>query len=119
MIVVVKGGCYMVIGGLMPLTTNLAQWANSGEWPSRINWVVIIAGCGVGAATQLLSFLSGSYSDYIKGRANGSASPGDSTATLASKVAARQAVYDALPKADPPLPPRVNPVIVPEQPKTP
>lgn len=99
LIVFTKGFCYMAIGGLTPLTTNLAQWANSGEWPSRINWVVILGGCGVGAATQLLSFLSGSYSDYVKGRANGSAAPGDSTAVLASKAAAKQAVYDSLPKA--------------------
>lgn len=97
LMVVVKGACYMAIGGLTPLTTNLAQWANSGEWPSRINWVVILGGCGVGAATQLLSFLSGSYSDYVKGRANGSGAPGDSTATLASRVADKQA-------ADPPKP---------------
>lgn len=69
--IITKGLCFMVIGGATPLTTNLAQWANSGEWPARINWVVIIGGCIVGAATQLLAFLSQSYGQYLAGRTNG------------------------------------------------
>ena len=46
------------------LATSLAQWANSGEWPAKIQWIVIIVGACVGAATNLLSFLSGSFSSY-------------------------------------------------------
>lgn len=65
-IVIVKGFCYVLIGGLTPLASCLAQWANDGSWPPKINWVVIVAGCVVGAATQLLSFLSEAYSDYLK-----------------------------------------------------
>ena len=63
-VVIVKCCCYMFIGGLTPLAASLAQWANSGESPPKIVWVVIMAGCGVGAATQLLAFLSSAYSDY-------------------------------------------------------
>jgi hypothetical protein len=97
-VVLTKGLCYVVIGGLTPLTVSLAQWANSDQWPSRLIWIITIASCGVGAATQLLSFLSGSYTDYVKGRANGTASPGDSTAILAAKAAAKSQLYQDLEK---------------------
>lgn len=66
-----KALCYIVIGALTPLSSALAQWANTGEWPPRIIWVVVVSGCIVGGATQLLAFLSGSYSDYLKNRTNG------------------------------------------------
>lgn len=69
--VIVKALCYMIIGGLTPLSSALAQWANSGEWPPRIVWVVIVSGCITGASTQLLSFLSGSYSNLVAERKNG------------------------------------------------
>lgn len=69
-VIIAKGSCYVIIGGLTPLASALAQWANSGEWPPRIVWVVIASGCIVGGATQLLSFLSGSYSDYAAKRAS-------------------------------------------------
>lgn len=75
-VVATKGGCYVLIGFFTPLTVGLAQWANTGDWPSRIIWVIMGASCMVGAATQLLSFLSGSYSDYMKGRnGNGNGAP--------------------------------------------
>lgn len=60
----IKGACFVVVGAGTPLITNLSQWANSGEWPARINWVVIIIGGVVGGATQLLSFLSESFAQY-------------------------------------------------------
>lgn len=60
-ILVTKGACYIVIGGLGPLVSGLGQWIDTGEWPPAINWVVIVAGCCIGAATQMLSFLSQSY----------------------------------------------------------
>lgn len=66
--IVAKAICFVVIGFFTPLVTGLAQWANSGEWPGRIVWVVMGASCCIGGATQLLSFLSNSYSEYAKGR---------------------------------------------------
>lgn len=89
-IVVTKGFCYVVVGFFTPLSVGLAQWANSGQWPSNIIWVVIGSACATGAATQLLSYLSGSYSDYVKGRANGSAQSGDTTMMLLSKASQQQ-----------------------------
>lgn len=67
-IVLAKCGCYVLIGFFTPLTVGLAQWANTGDWPPRIIWVIMGASCCVGAASQLLSFLSGSYSDYLTKR---------------------------------------------------
>ena len=66
-----KGVCYLAIGFFTPLISGLAQWGNSGEWPGRIVWVIMGASCIVGGATQLLSFLSGSYSGYKSGLTNG------------------------------------------------
>jgi hypothetical protein len=73
-VLLAKGACYITIGGLTPLTTGLGQWIDTGEWPPLVNWVVIGAGCLVGAATQLLSFLSQSYGNWkleIKTNGNG------------------------------------------------
>ena len=67
-IIITKGTCYFVIGGLAPLSVGLAQWANTGEWPPRIIWIVIIGGCVSGAFSNLLSFLSGAFSEYMQGR---------------------------------------------------
>ena len=63
-IIITKGVCFTVIGGMAPLATGLGQWMDSGHWPPLVNWVVIGAGCFVGAATQMLAFLSQSFSDY-------------------------------------------------------
>lgn len=60
-VLLVKGSCYVVIGGLGPLVSGLGQWTETGDWPPGINWVVILAGCFIGAATQLLAFFSQSY----------------------------------------------------------
>ena len=73
-VLLVKGVCYMTIGGLTPLTTGLGQWIESGTWPPTINWIVIVAGCAVGAATQLLAFVSQSYGDW-KAERNGNTIP--------------------------------------------
>lgn len=70
-VLIAKGLCYLVIGGLTPLTTGLGQWIDTGTWPPMVNWVVIGAGCAVGAATQVLSFLSQSYGNWKIERANG------------------------------------------------
>ena len=53
----------MVIGGLTPLASGLSQWIEGGTIP-KLNWIVIGAACFVGAATQMLAFLSQSFGDY-------------------------------------------------------
>ena len=58
-----------------------SQWSNEKAWPDKIQWILIMTGAVVGGATQLLSYLSGSYSDYIKGRTD----HGDTTQVLLSK----------------------------------
>lgn len=65
---VLKGLCYVLIGAGTPAAASLAQWGDSGEWPPRIQWVIIGIGATVGGATQLLSYLSGSYSDWNRAR---------------------------------------------------
>lgn len=73
-VLLAKGACYIIIGGLGPLVSGLGQWVDTGEWPPAINWVVIAAGCLIGAATQMLSFLSQSYGNWkleIKTNGNG------------------------------------------------
>lgn len=84
LVIIVKGLCYVAIGALTPLSASLAQWANSGEWPNRTVWVVIISGSIVGGATQLLSFLSSAYSDYVQTKPGGTPGPGP-TAQAAAK----------------------------------
>jgi hypothetical protein len=59
-----KGLCFLIIGAGTPAVTGLAQWFDSGMWPPTINWVGIIIGAAVGAATQMLAFLSQSFGDY-------------------------------------------------------
>jgi hypothetical protein len=66
-VIITKGLCFVIMGGLTPLATGLGQWVDTGEWPPMINWVVIGAGCFVGAATQMLSFLSQSFGNYKDG----------------------------------------------------
>lgn len=70
-VMMTKGCAFVIAGAASSLVAGLGQWANTGEWPERINWVVIIAGTVGGAATQLLSFLSGSYMDWQAKRQNG------------------------------------------------
>ena len=70
-ILITKGLCYVFIGFTAPLGTALAQWANEGSWPPRINLVVIGGVCIGSAAASLLAFLSGSYNDYIAKRNGG------------------------------------------------
>lgn len=87
--IIVKGICFVLIGALTPLGAALAQWANSGEWPNAVVWIVIIGGCVVGGATQLLSFLSSAYADYVQTQP-GSTMPGPGpTAVAAASSAAR------------------------------
>jgi hypothetical protein len=69
-ILVAKGISHWLIGTFTPWTAALAQWANSGEWPSKIVWIgIIMPASVVGGASALLSFLSGSYSKYVADKA--------------------------------------------------
>ncbi len=81
LVLVTKLLCYTCMGGLAPLTTGLTQWVDSGQWPPAINWVVIVAGCIGGAATQVLAFLSQSYGQWVAGRTNGNGAPAPAPAT--------------------------------------
>lgn len=67
-VIILKAMCFLTIGGLTPLVSSLSQWAESGTWPKPINWIIIVAGCVLGAATQLLSFLSSSFAEYRASR---------------------------------------------------
>ena len=63
-IIITKMICYAILGASANLATSLAQWANSGEWPAKIQWCVIVIGAFTAASANLLSFLSGSFSAY-------------------------------------------------------
>ena len=58
--------CFAFVAGgfCVNIATSMGQWANSGEWPSRSAWVVIIAGALGSAFLAYVTFLSTSYSDY-------------------------------------------------------
>jgi len=60
----IKGLCFLGIGTLTPLTTALTQYQASEKWPHPIVWIVVLALCAIGGFSAILSFLSGSYSDY-------------------------------------------------------
>ena len=70
-VVATKGACFLIDGFTAPIIVGLAQWANTGEWPNNIVWIIILAMAIKGAASQLLSFLSSSYSDYVQTRTSG------------------------------------------------
>lgn len=70
-VLLTKGTCFFLAAVCLQLAQALAQWSNSGEWPSRLQWIIVIAGCVAAGANALLSFLSGSYADFVKGRVNG------------------------------------------------
>lgn len=77
-VVVTKGACLTADGFLGPIVVGLAQWANTGEWPSNIVWVIILAMAFKGAANSLLGFLSQSFGNWKAQRtvdAGGTAPP--------------------------------------------
>lgn len=91
-VIITKGLCFMVIGGMTPLATGLGQWIDLGQWPPGISWIVIGAGCFVGAATQMLAFLSQSFSNYkIQMRSDGNGT---------SKISKPVAPLQVAPKAN-------------------
>lgn len=85
-VIFLKAACYMIIGAGTPASVAVAQWLTEKKVPNSLDWVSVTIGAGIGMSTQLLSYLSGSYSDYVKGRANGSARSGDTTQFVLSKM---------------------------------
>ncbi len=66
-IVIAKGAAHLIVGIFTPWSAALAQWVNSGDWPTRIVWIgVILPASAVGGSSALLAFLSGSYQTYQK-----------------------------------------------------
>lgn len=68
-VVFIKALCVVTIACGTALSTSLAQYANTGEWPSRIVfWGVVIPSCMVAIGNSLYAFLSGSFSNYTAKR---------------------------------------------------
>lgn len=64
-VIIFKALAYMIVGVFTPWSASLAQWVNSGEWPSKIVWVgVILPASAISGASALLAFLSGSFRSY-------------------------------------------------------
>lgn len=62
---VIAKGSFLFLGTVaITLASSLAQWANSGDAPSTITWVIIIAGCIGTGSNQVVSFLSESFSQW-------------------------------------------------------
>lgn len=76
-IIATKGVCVVGSTTLLSLSASLGQWANSGQSPSAIEWVMIGGGCIGAGLTSMGAFLSGSFGNYIKSKTdidiNGSA----------------------------------------------
>ena len=92
-IVFFKGLCFVTIGVFTPWSAALAQWIGTGNWPEKIVWIgVILPASAIGGASQLQSFLSGSFSAYRQAQKDLPVSPTPTT-----------------PPADPVAQPKVNP----------
>lgn len=63
-VIITKGACALTRGMLIPLGAGLSQWVNSGDWPSTLVWIVVIAGCLIGGANSLSDFLSQAFGNY-------------------------------------------------------
>ena len=46
----------------------LGQWSNSGEWPSDLQWHMIIATTVGAGFNALVAFMSGSYTTWRQGK---------------------------------------------------
>lgn len=62
------GGAFLVQFG-----TSLGQYANTGTWPDKINWVVIWVGAGAQACVAMVTFASGAWSNWRAEVRNGNA----------------------------------------------
>ena len=70
-VILLKGLCVAITGFGMPFSAAIAQYANTGEWPSRIVWLSILIGSAIGGANAIYAWLSGSFTAY-KETKNGS-----------------------------------------------
>ena len=60
----------------LQLANSVGQWANTGEWPETINWIMIISLTSGAGFNALWSFMSGSYSGWQANRnGNGGTTP--------------------------------------------
>lgn len=63
-IIMSKGVAYVLTGFFAPWSAALAQWVNSGDWPPRIAWVVLVTVSIGSGASAWLAFCSGSWQEY-------------------------------------------------------
>lgn len=65
-VIATKGFCHAVLGVGVPLGVSLAQYANTGDWPSKIVWWgVVVPACAVGLANSLLAWTGSSFKTYM------------------------------------------------------
>lgn len=74
-VIVTKCACSVAIGAGAAFTTGIAQWFNTGDWPPRIAWIGILVGAATAGASNLYSFLSGSFTNYKRERDEQSKQP--------------------------------------------
>jgi hypothetical protein len=62
-----------LIGGAMVsgFTGAISQWANAGEWPDTLNWMLIIGGSVGAGLSALVAFCSGSVQTWRQIRNGG------------------------------------------------
>ena len=63
-IVVSKCAAFVAGGFCVNLVTSLGQWTNSGQAPSKLEWVVIILGASGSALISYVTFTSTAVADY-------------------------------------------------------
>lgn len=63
----VKGTATVGAAVSLQLANSLSQWAESGESPSRLMWVVIICITIAAGWNAIISFMSGSYERWKNG----------------------------------------------------
>jgi hypothetical protein len=69
--VFLKGFGFIVGAILVQLGGSLAQWANSGTWPDKINWTVILVAAGAQGCNAMVTFASGAWASYRQQVRNG------------------------------------------------
>lgn len=62
--VILKGTAAVGMAVCLQLANSLSQWANTGEWPAKINWVVSISITAAAGFNALSSFMSGTYTAW-------------------------------------------------------
>ena len=71
-ILIGKGICFFIVGFFTPMSSSLAQYANTGDWPAKIVWWgVVIPACMIGGASALQAYFSTSFATYKAEKAVG------------------------------------------------